>query len=276
VKRYSLPVERVFTFHWRDDPRKDEAWAERSKRERGTIAFAAEYDIDYSASLEGICIPGAWVRAAVDLALPKSGRGVAGMDVGESHDLSVLVPRWGPVVGEPISWGGLNTTASAWKARDEVNKLGVQEVYFDAVGIGAGVKGTWKAAENPLGFGDHPVNVGDPPTETRWPGGRTSAEIFKNLKAELWWRLRCRFEKTFEYVTQGMQHPPEEMISIPDHPQLIADLSLPLVEYTETGKVMIEPKASLKRRGIRSPDFAEALVLSEAAYAAKKQKMWIA
>jgi hypothetical protein len=90
-----------------------------------------------------------------------------------------------------------------------------------------------------------------------------------NLKAELWWRLRCRFEKAYEHVTQEVDHPPEDMISIVDHPQLIAELSLPSVEYTENGKIRIESKEKLRRRGVKSPDFTEALVLSEAAYAVK-------
>jgi hypothetical protein len=31
VKRHSFPARQVFTFHWRDDPRKDEAWYEKQK-----------------------------------------------------------------------------------------------------------------------------------------------------------------------------------------------------------------------------------------------------
>jgi hypothetical protein len=234
-------------------------------------------DIDYSASLEGICIPGAWVRAAVGLDLPRSGKCIAGLDVGEEgNDLSVLIPRWGPVAGDPVSWSKLNTTATAWRARDESNRLGVQEVHYDCIGVGSGVKGTWEESERPLGFTARPVNVGESPTETRWPDGETSQEKFANLKAELWWRLRCRFERAYEFVTQGVDHAPEDMISIVNHPQLIADLSLPLVEYTENGKIRLESKEKLRRRGVKSPDFAEALVLSEAAYAVKKQKMWLA
>ena len=74
-----------------------------------------------------------------------------------------------------------------------------------------------------------------------------------------------RFEKAYEHVTEGKAHPPEEMISIPNHPQLIAELSQPLIERRETGKVQIESKDRMRRRGVKSPNFADSLVLSLAA-----------
>jgi hypothetical protein len=390
TKRFSGEVS-VFTYRWTDDPRKNKEWAEKTKREKGPVVFASEYDIDYSASIEGITIPGAWVRAAVELELlgygrfrqretrslasnadpwgdnssnslyangsnevvddssevkdereikkrvicngngsvldissgtsnhnnntddeignersserhsTKSsgrddygrvrstvanidrsnnnktlkGRWIAGLDIGEEgNDLSVFIPRNGPIVGEPISWGKLLTTQTAWKARDLGRELGVKEVHYDADGVGTGVKGTWNSSEIPLPFKAVPVHSGASPTESIWPDGQTSKEKFANLKAELWWRLRTRFERTYEYVTQGIKHPIEDLISIPNCPQLIADLSLPLYNTTETGKIKIESKESLKRRGVKSPDYADALVMSEAAYAVKKQQFW--
>jgi hypothetical protein len=56
-KRHSGNIP-VFQFHWRDDPRKDEAWAEAKKKEVNPVVWASEYDIDYAASVDGICIPG--------------------------------------------------------------------------------------------------------------------------------------------------------------------------------------------------------------------------
>jgi hypothetical protein len=104
------------------------------------------------------------------------------------------------------------------------------------VGVGAGVKGSWQTCEEPLPFQVTAINFGSSPTENRWPDGQTSREKFKNLRAELWWQLRCRFERAYEFKDLGVQHTPDDMISIPDHPQLIAELSTVLVEHTETGK----------------------------------------
>lgn len=259
----SLPV---FTFHWRDDPRKDDAWYAREQKRLDPVTLAQEVDIDYTASVEGICIPAAWVRAAVDVVLPPVSETyplVAGFDVAEEgRNRSVYVDRRGPYVGEPESWGRANTTESAWRAARIAESRGAADVYFDPIGVGAGVKGIWESSERKLGFRAVPVNVGLQPTMALWPSGKTSRETFANLKAELWWMLRTRFEKTFEFVTQGVAHPADEMISIPNCPELIAQLSLPLYQSTDTGKIKIESKDALRKRGVDSPDYAEALVLS--------------
>jgi hypothetical protein len=60
----------------------------------------------------------------------------------------------------------------------------------------------------------------------------------------------------------SIRHPPEEMISIPNCPDLIAEVSAPLAFRTETGKVKIESKKDMARRGVKSPDHADALVLA--------------
>jgi phage terminase large subunit len=52
------------------------------------------------------------------------------------------------------------------------------------------------------------------------------------------------------------------MISIPNHPRLIAELSQTLHHSTETGKIKLESKEDMARRGVKSPDFADALALA--------------
>lgn len=290
VKRQKLPADRVFSYHWRDDPRKTEEWAEREKIESGATAFASEYDIDYSASIEGITIPGAWVRAAVGLDLGavsgrngQAARTVGGLDIAEEGaNLSVFIPRTGPVVGTPVAWGQTNTTETAWRARDEALHHLCSELYYDSVGVGAGVRGTLDTAERALGFRAVAVNVGATPSkDDRWPDGQSSAEKFLNLKAELWWRLRTRFEKVYENSTglaverNGKLHPPEELISIPDCGPLVSQLSIPLHFRTESGRIRMESKDELRRRGIPSPDYAEALTLTEASSVLRPKTFWM-
>jgi hypothetical protein len=57
---------------------------------------------------------------------------------------------------------------------------------------------------------------------------------------------------------QGIVHPIEKCISIPRNDSLIADLSLPLVFRTEGGKIQLESKIMMAKRGVRSPDFGDA------------------
>jgi phage terminase large subunit len=261
-KRFSGKVK-VFTFHWRDDPRKDDAWYAKVKAEKDAVTIAQEVDLDYAASLEGICIPGAWVRAAVGLDLPANGPTFAGLDVAEEGaNVNALVPRRGPVVSMPVGWSQCNTTQTAHRAAQECGRLRASYLYYDVIGVGAGVRGALASFAAKLSFCPVAVNGGTTPTETRWPDGLTSKEKFLNLRAELWWMVRVRFEKTYEHVNGMAVHPLDELISIPNHPQLIADLGVPRYFPTETGKIQIESKKQMAKRGVKSPDYGDACVYS--------------
>lgn len=262
ARRHSGAVE-VFTFRWTDDPRKDQAWYQQQCRLYDPATVAQEIDIDYSASVDNVTIPAAWVRAAVQLDLPPSGKPTGGLDIAElGRDRSVFVARQGPVVRMPEAWGQVTTTETAHRAASLAERAGCAKVHYDVGGLGAGVRGTWSAAESPLRFRPVAVQAGGSPTLTRWPDGKSSKELFVNRRSELWWILRARFEKTYEYVRQGTTHPPEEMISIPDCPQLISELSRPTFVRTESGKVAVESKKDMRRRGVASPDYADALCLA--------------
>lgn len=278
AKRFGGNVP-VFTFRWQDDPRKDDAWYREQCRKYDSVTVAQEIDLDYSASVEGICIPAAWVRAAVDWHRDVShatGPLVAGFDISEEgKDKTVIVPRQGQLVLPPISWSKAMTSDSAHKAIDAAEKYGIEKLYYDCIGVGTGVKSTFARTERPIMFETVPVNVGDDPSDARWPDKRTSKEKFRNLKAELWWIMRTRFEKTFEHRTKGIEHPQDEMISLPNCPELIGELSLVKVEYTENGKIQMESKKAMRTRGIKSPDFADALALSFYLEPKKREQWWI-
>lgn len=265
---------RVFRFHWRDDPRKGIDWYNDVKTTMDPVIIAQEVDIDFNASIEGICIPGAWVQSAVDFLSDPPGHLIAGYDVAdEGKNRNVMVFRRGAKVMEVVSWNHMLTTESAYKAKDEANARHAHTVYYDNIGVGTATKGvfntiarTHSMGEEPsstdLGFFASGINGGAAPTEDIWPDGRTSKEMFFNRRAELWWKMRRRFEKTHEYVELGIDHPLDECISIPNHPELIRDLSLPLVFRTDTGKIQLESKTMMAKRGIPSPDFGDACAYS--------------
>jgi phage terminase large subunit len=106
-----------------------------------------------------------------------------------------------------VAWSRLNTTRSAWKARDAALVAGVSVVNFDCIGLGEGIKATLETAETKVPFETNAVAWGAPPTKRVWADGKTSQEKFLNLRAELWWTLRERFRKAFEFVEDGIQHP---------------------------------------------------------------------
>lgn len=252
---------KVFTLHWRDHPFKDDAWYEKQKDNLSPITLAQEIDIDYNASVEGVLIPMQWVRSAVDLELPRSGPLVAGMDVASGgSNKTVLQPRQGPVADMPVEWSIANTTETAYKAKDLCVKEGITHLFVDAVGPGSDVINTYELMED-FPFEVEGIVGGSQASEFMWESeNRTSRQKFINLRAELAWALRQRFERTYEYVTKNVPHMPEDLISIPNYPKLINQLGQPLYSHNATGKIKIEGKPEMKARGIESPDNFDALM----------------
>lgn len=267
----------VFRFHWSDDPRKDQTWAREKRRSLANpVVWAQEYDIDYTASVEGICIPAKWVQAAVDLPklvdVPRGAVGVGGLDVGGGKAKSVFVPKWGPVVGMPESWGDPDTINTANKSIDHAKAVGVKYLNYDVVGVGLGVQSAFKHVplRDLIVSG---INTGDAPSNRVWDDERSSRVTFANLKAELWWIARCAFQATYEHVAWirgdvnddgekfGVEHPLDELIALPNCIDLQTQLSLPKWFKNVKGKIIIETKDQLARRGVSSPDFAEAFML---------------
>lgn len=259
----------VFVFDWRDNPMKTQEWYDAECRKRDPVTIAKELDRDYEAAVENVCIPGRWVRSALEpemAAIEASRVGIAGLDIGGGGaDASVFLTRNGPYVDNIEAWGDGDTTATAHKAANLCRKHKAKQLYFDSVGVGAGVGSTLKRIK---GVSSKGINVGNKPTKRRWPDGKRSDEKFRNLKAELWFVMRERFRKTFEHVNYlrgiegGERHPEDELISLPDCQDLVRELSSVRWFFTETGKIRMESKDELKRRGIKSPDHADALALT--------------
>jgi hypothetical protein len=134
---------------------------------------------------------------------------------------------------------------------------------YDVSGVGEGVKAALADMAPAPAFEVNPFNGGAGCTNKRWPDNKSSKEKFLNRRAECYWLLRSRFEKAYEFVELGIAHPPEEMISIPNCNQLIIELSLPRAEDTASGKIKIEAKEDMRRRGVQSPDYADALMMTE-------------
>lgn len=286
-KRHSImKPHQIMRLHWRDDPRKTEEWAEAKRNSfSDPTTWASEYDIDYSASVEGICIPALWVESSKRLLnleprLHASNAGRLGLDVGAGKAKSVAIPRRGPVVEVPRSRGDPDTTGTAWWALEAAIETDCDELNFDAPGVGAGVSSTLMhrddepdKAKRFANLTVTPVNTGLPPSETRiWPDGRTSIEMFGNLKAEIWWLCRTALQRTHEHVLHlegregGKEHGVIDLLALPsgdkESDQLCLELSLVKWGRNEKGKIVIERKEDLKRRGINSPDYADALMLT--------------
>lgn len=275
----------TFTFHWKDDLRKNHwiapdgttgngwdspsqiatyPWYEEQKTKLDELTIAREIDIDFSSSQENICIPAKWVQSAVDFPIVMTNYKLqAGLDVAteEGKDKTVLtIVDGGNKVVHIEDWKGLNTTQTAYKAIEICNRYNVDALIFDCDGVGFGVSATLQNTPG-LRFRVKAFHGGGSPSSYYWQlENKSSRDKFANRKAELWHLLSIRFQKTYETRNNIRIHPTDECISIPNHQQLINELSMPTMNYKDNGQLILQSKKTLSH----SPDFADSLVLASA------------
>lgn len=265
-KVHTMKREDVFTFHWSTNPLKNKDWYADRKRRFDPVTLAQEVDIDYTASVEGIIIPARWVRASVGLELvePHTNIREAGIDVGGGSKKaeSVYIERLGSTVTRIEAERGKEPTDWAIHSANLGVAFSIQKYKYDSIGVGAGVGGTINKMEPRPQFMAIPVNGGAGCSMKKYDDNLelTAKDRFHNLRAEIWWNLRERFRKTYEYVNENKEYDLSELISIPNDQELITQLSQPLMEYSATGKVKVESKEDMAKRGVSSPDRADALV----------------
>lgn len=276
TKRHSGRIK-VFTFPWRADPRKDQAWYERQCELLDPVTRAQEIDLSYDASVEGILIPAEWIHAAIGahtkLGIEPTGARRGALDVAdEGKDKCAFVGRHGILLERLKSWSGKNsdiyrTTVKAFGLCEE---WGFPAFDYDADGLGAGVRGDAVAINvkrREVGKTEMLVEpfrgsgaVFDP--EESLIEGRLNKDYFGNLKAQSWWALRLRFQNTFRAVVQGMPFDPDSIISIDpaldELNNLISELSQPTYSINQVGKVIVDKVPE----GAASPNLADAVMIS--------------
>jgi len=175
------------------------------------------------------------IRMAINRDLPPSGVKVAGVDVSRyGDDKTVFLVRQGNKVLDIVSWSHMDTTFSAGKVADLIREHKPLITYIDSIGLGAGVFDPLRAA----GFKVSEVNVAEKASKP---------DQYMNKRAEYYHLLSKKFESG-------------EM-DIPDNAQLASDLAG--IKYKYSGTLLqIESKEVAKRKGMRSPDFGDALMLA--------------
>ena len=66
----------------------------------------------------------------------------------------------------------------------------------------------------------------------------------------------------------------DKACSMPNDDALIAELTAPTYSFTSTGKMVVESKADMKKRGMRSPDLADAFLLTFACGERRKMQTY--
>jgi len=170
---------------------------------------------------------------------------VMGVDVARfGDDQSILWFRRGRDAKSiaPIKLRNVDTMTLASRVAEARSYYHVEAVFVDGTGVGGGVIDRLNQLNVPV----IEVQFGAKPDRSM-PGQEDTA--YANKRAEMWGFMR-------EWLKGG---------AIPNDPELIADLTG--VEYGYAMKdgrdaILLEKKADMKKRGLASPDAADALALT--------------
>lgn len=239
-KRFSKKID-VFTFNWRDDPRKTQAWYDQQVIDLDPVVVAQEIDIDYDASVENSLIPAFAVDRAQrqdpididDISKPV----ILGVDPARfGSDRTAIVCRQGRIVHFIETFRGKRITEIVGIVVDIVNTLSrsVAAIFVDEGGLGAGVlDGLYEHYDFARG-----VQFGA-------KSGRVDAS---DKRSDMWLTMREWFE--------------DSTVSIPNDDNLKTDLCSLQYSINSSGEYKLEKKEDAKKRGVASPDIGDALCLT--------------
>jgi hypothetical protein len=160
-----------------------------------------------------------------------------GVDVARYGDgETVFVVKQGSKIVELKGYEQRSTMETVGRVIQYINHLKPIAVKIDSSGVGGGVVDRLRE----LNYDEIiAVDNGSAPTDTK---------NFINVRAESYWHLKTLLET--------------KAIQIPDDPVLHAQMTAVTYEVNSRGKIKIESKEDLRRRGVKSPDRLDALVLA--------------
>ena len=190
-------------------------------------------------------IPQELIRAAMERVLPLSyviDREPSILGVDPAHmgsDRSAVVLRQGLSMRPLLAARGIDTLHLSTLVMQFAREYRADAVFVDGGGVGAGVC-------------DQLLALGAPAHRVMFGGAALDSGRFINRRAEMWWKLR-------EWLEKGGCLPK-------DATDFADDLGAPMFQYTPGAfKVQLESKDSMRKRGLASPDLADAGALTFAA-----------
>ena len=218
----------------------DPGEVQRLRGDMPESSFAREYLCDFSAAGDDQLITLGEADTASQREYPLGEFSeqpmVFGVDPARfGDDRSVIVRRQGFQMFDPLVYQGLDNMEFAARIVSLMEQYRPHSVFIDSGG-GAGVI-------------DRIRQLGRDVIEVPFGGRATNPARFMNRRAEMWWEMR-------EWIRGAG--------GIPDNRDLKQELATPLYWYDPQGRIVLEPKAQIKKRlqGGASPDIAEALALT--------------
>lgn len=169
------------------------------------------------------------------------------------EDENSLVIRQGRASGPQFAWRGMDNVQGAGETERILGEAGLHKgnvtINIDSGGQGAGI-------------GDILLANGWNVNRISFGGKSSDSEKWPIIRHELWWQFR-------ERVREGAVAPMREgrmlgRLKCSGSLDDLAKAQLSDVKYTydTRSRVLIEEKAAAKKRGVRSPDRAEAMILA--------------
>lgn len=217
-----------------------------------------------------VIIKPVWIEAAIDahikLGFEAIGDKRIGFDVAdEGEDSNATTYAHGSVVLDVQDWHRGDVIDSSNRVNQYALEKQADLITYDSIGVGAGVKAhLGRVARTQIEGFNAGGAVLDPDYE--YMPGKTNKDMFSNVKAQAWWQVRDRFYKTYRALKFNDKYPVDELISLSSSIENIkylqAELSRPYVDYDQNGRVKVESKKDMLKRGIKSPNMADSLIMA--------------
>lgn len=170
------------------------------------------------------------------------GKKLAGFDPARfGNDASALVIRSGFSIDYITQWRNKDLMESVGLIKQAYLEQAFEVIFIDVVGLGAGVYDRLKE----IGIPCVAVNVSE---------STSSKEKYVRLRDELWDLGKIAFDEKRMSVNN-------KSISRKKFSELADELGVVRYDY-QNGKLKIESKADLKKRGVQSPNLADAFLMT--------------
>lgn len=232
---------------------------------------------------ENALIKRVWLYACIDahekLNIDVVGQSFIGYDIADSGtDKNAAAMRKGILLSHIEQWQGKEDELD--KSHIKVFNIALENnalIKYDSIGVGAGAGSKFRELneqrkENNTKQVDYQkFNAGGKVLNPKHKYKNTeisNEDMFSNIKAQVWWDIADRIKDTYNAITKGLPVNEDEVISISSNidniDDLIVELSSPLKDTDRNGRVKVESKEDLLKRGIKSPNLADAFVMAYA------------
>lgn len=222
-----------------------------------------------------VVIKRSWLQSAIDAHLKVGGNWFGGKTVGydvadSGDDKNATTTMDGSVCTGLDEWKGGEDELreSAMRVKLTAERVDASYIGYDSIGVGAGTGSHLNGA----GWHRHfKFNAGGKVSDPKKKYGDTriaNEDFFSNLKAQTWWLTADRFRNTHLSVTKGVTFPADQMISLSSAidakllDKLVDELSTPMRDFDNSGKVKVESKKDLAKRDIVSPNIADSFIIA--------------